>query len=110
MPGVGILAPVSLSGYLMNFSDLEGTHEFRFAADGTYREKCTPAHTSKVTVKTGTWRWTRKSPVRATLTLDEDKVLNLTFTTDNHANGSYADRENKLYGFKFVEIEASDAH
>ncbi len=103
LPGVGILAPASVAGYRMDFSDLEGTHEYRFAADGTYTEKCTPADVSQATTEAGEWKWTRSSPSDATLTLDENKIVNLKFTTDDHANGTFSGQK-RLYAFEFTEM------
>ncbi len=100
MPGVGILAPKSISGYRMDFSDLEGTHEYRFSKNGTYAEKCTPEGTSKSTVKSGQWKWTKNRPSRAILTLDDSETLRLTFTTDDHANGLF-DGDDRIYAFEF---------
>ena len=102
MPGVGILAPASVSGYRMDFSDLDGTHEFLFAADGTYSEKCTPADVSQATAKSGNWKWTRQSPSTAVLILDGSKTVDLKFTTDDHANGTISGHS-RLYAFEFTK-------
>ncbi len=102
MPGVGILAPKTISGYQMDFSDLEGMHNYRFVDDGTYREQCTPADASKATKKTGSWKWTRKSPSQAILVLDAKDTLLLDFTTEDHANGTFGGG-GQVYAFEFTK-------
>ncbi len=103
MPGVGILAPASASGYRMDYSDLQGSYEYRFSEDGTYRADVRRARSSKETSRSGTWKWTRKSPSDAVLVLDGSETLSLNFTTDDHANGTFAG-DSRIYAFEFEKM------
>lgn len=87
-PSVGILAPATLEGYEMHASGLEGSYQFEFLDDGTYRQTQTHPSGRKSPVKKGTWIWNRSSTADATLTLDGETEVTLHFTTHEHANAT----------------------
>jgi len=103
LPGVGILAPASMAGFGMDYSDLHGSYKYSFSADGTYRADIHHASGSRETTRSGTWKWTRKSPSDAVLVLDGAKTLNLKFTTFDHANGT-VEGDLRLYAFEFEKM------
>lgn len=105
LPGVGILAPSTLGGYEMDASGLKGSYDYRFAEDGTYQRETTLPSGLKSKPVSGTWEWTRLSTSQAVLTLDKELVVELKFTTHEHANAKLVDDE-RLYPVEFTAPES----
>lgn len=103
MPGVGILAPESVSGYRMDYSDLHGIYTYRFLENGSFRAEIKYSNGNAEAPRNGKWIWERTDYNKAALTLDGSETLNLTFTTDDHANGTFAG-DKRLYAFEFTEL------
>ncbi len=103
LPGVGILAPASIAGYRMDYSDLHGIYRYSFSADGTYHAAIRHLSGSSETPRDGRWKWERKDYNAAVLVLDGSETLDLTFTTDDHANGTFQG-DARPYAFEFTEL------
>lgn len=103
MPGVGILAPASIAGFKMDYSDLHGTYEYTFSADGTYHADIRHSSGPKETPRNGKWIWERKTARDAVLVLDASETLTLRFTTHDHANGTF-DGDVRPYAFDFTRM------
>lgn len=100
-PGVGILVPETVVGYEMDATGLEGSYYYEFAADGTYERETVLPSGERSVPKKGSWKWERKNPQDAVLTLDDSLVVSLNFTTDEHANATLAGSE-RLYPVEFT--------
>lgn len=103
MPGVGILAPSDLTSHQMDYSDLDGSYEYRFLPGEKYVVNSRMLNGSARTSRSGKWEWDRKDYDKAVLTLDGAKTLDLHFTTKDHANGTF-EGESELYAFEFTEL------
>lgn len=100
LPSIGILAPEDLSGYEMDATGMEGSYYYTFATDGTYSRVTTKPSGKKTPPAEGTWRWDRKSIRSGELTLDDDFVVTLHYTTREHANATIPTSE-RLYPVEF---------
>lgn len=100
LPSIGILAPEDLAGYEMDATGLEGSYYYTFDADGTYTRITTKPSGVKTKPADGTWKWDRKSIRSAELTLDDELVVTLYFTTREHANASIPTTK-RLYPVEF---------
>jgi hypothetical protein len=103
LPGVGILAPASVANHQMDYSDLNGIHNYRFLENGTYRVRTTLPQGGTRPERRGKWEWERKSPGDAVLKLDGNKTISLDFTTREHANGTIQG-DKRIYPFHFREL------
>lgn len=100
LPSLGILAPEDLAGYEMDATGMEGSYYYVFQEDGTYSRITTKPSGVKTKPFEGTWKWDRKSIRSAELTLDDELVVTLHFTTREHANASIPTTE-RLYPVEF---------
>ena len=101
LPSMGVLAPDDLAGYEMDATGMEGSYYYTFAADGTYSRVTTKPSGVETEPYKGTWKWNRKSIRFAKLTLDDQLVVSLHFTTREHANASVPTTQ-RLYPVEFT--------
>ena len=101
LPSMGVLAPEKLAGYEMDATGMEGSYYYTFAADGSYSRVTTKPSGDKTKPYKGTWKWERTSIRTAKLTLDDQLVVSLHFTTREHANASVPTTQ-RLYPVEFT--------
>ena len=100
-PGAGVLAPKSLDGYEMDASGLKGSYFYNFGEGGNYERVTELPSGKKSAPVSGTWKYVRLSDSTAILTLDNQLVINLAFTTQDFANAKIID-EVRLYPVEFT--------
>ena len=103
-PGAVVLAPETLDGHKMDASGLKGSYYYEFEPEGSYRRETILPSGNKGAPFHGIWKWERTSPNTAILTLDNELVVSLAFTTREHANAMLVN-DKRLYPVEFTVPE-----